>query len=106
MNIYHSPIPMYLMSCYAYEILSSSFLTDSQFDGLSHHIHEHWDEINHSHKKFIDRENCHSTSALTVEYYELPIIILTGTHDILGTDFKSSPIYEKIMTQLELRSVL
>lgn len=100
------PVACYLMSCYAYEILSDSFLTDFGFDKLGVFIQEHWDEIDHPHKKYIDREACHCTSALTVQYYELPLVVLTATHEILGTSFKVSPIFDKAMGQLALREFL
>lgn len=98
------PISCYLMSCYAYEQLNTSFLTDFGFDKLGVFIQENWDEIDHPHKKYIDKNNCHFTSALTVEYYELPLIVLTATHELLGTEFKSSPIFDKAMQQLKLRA--
>lgn len=106
MNIYHNPVAFYLMSCYAYEQLSDSFLTDSQFDELGRYIKKNWDEIDHPHKKYIDKTACHCTSALTVQYYELPLMVLTATHKLLGTRFESSPIFDKAMDQLVLREFL
>lgn len=106
MNWRRNPVAFYLMSCYAYEQLNDSFLTDFEFDELGRYIQKHWDEIGHPHKKYIDKEACHCTSALTVQYYELPFVILTSTHEILGTSFKVSPIFDKAMGQLALREFL
>ncbi len=83
MNWDHNPIGVYLMSCYAYEKLDKPFLTDYEFDMLGRYIDKHWDNLDHPHKKYIDREGVAFTSSITVPYHELPLIVLTATHQLL-----------------------
>jgi len=102
----HNPVGVYIMSCYAYEVLSDSFITDAEFDACGWHIAEEWDNLTHRHRDYINREACAFTSALTVPYEELPLIALSATHHKLGTRLEDSPIYNKIMEQLEFRQFI
>ena len=82
MQIRDNPIAIYIMSCYAYEELNSPFISDIVFDKLGKYIYDNWDDLEHKHKRFIDREGCAYTSALTVGYSELPTIIREATKQI------------------------
>ena len=101
-----NPIGIYLMSCYAYEKLNSSFISDRSFDMLGVYIDTHWKEIHHRHKKYINPAGLTATSSLTVGYHELPLIVLMATHRILKTDFTSSPIYELAMREAMVREFI
>lgn len=90
----HNPVGVYLMSCYAYEVLNDSFITDYQFDKLGAYLHKVGEFMDHRHIDLIDLENCQHTSALTVPYHELPTIIVGATYQKLGKPFPND-FYEK-----------
>lgn len=102
----HNPIGIYLMSCYAYEVLNKPFLSDAEFDALGRFINQWYDVLEHRHKQFIDEEACAYTSAVTVPYEELPLIVLGATHHKVGVPFKESPIYQQAMLNAEIRALI
>lgn len=94
------------MSCYAYEQLDSCFIDDRSFDMLGYYIDEHWEELEHPHKEYVDRERVAHTSSLTVPYHELPLIVLWATHHKLETEFRASRIYKKAMLETYMRELI
>ena len=94
------------MSCYAYEQLNNSFIADRSFDILGNYINDHWDELEHPHKEYVDSAGVYCTSSLTVGYHELPLIILMATHRILNSEFCASPIYKSAMREALLREFI
>lgn len=78
------------MACYAYEELAESIMTDFEFDMLGRYIYDNYDKLEHRHKYLIDRENCHSTSALTIPYDDLPTIIKEATYYVIEEQEKEN----------------
>lgn len=82
----HNPVGVYLMSCYAYEVLDNPFLADADFDELGRFIADNYESLNHRHKYIIDRERCAHTSGITIPYREWPSIIIgAATQFATGT---------------------
>lgn len=102
----HNPVGVYLMSCYAYVMLDSPFLEDWSFDTLGKYIEDTWAHIDHPHKKYIDPVGVSFTSSLTVPYEQLPPIIFWATHQKIGTDFRTSPIYNRAMREVLVREFI
>jgi len=53
MNMY---VPWYIMAAYAYYVEDSPILSDRTFDNISKRILENWDEIEHIHKKYLNKD--------------------------------------------------
>lgn len=49
-------IPWYIMAAYAYYVEDSPILSDRTFDNMSKRILENWDEIEHIHKKYLNKD--------------------------------------------------
>ena len=49
-------IPWYIMAAYAYYVEDDPILEDNRFDMMSNRILEHWDEIEHRHKKYLTKD--------------------------------------------------
>lgn len=49
-------VPWYIMAAYAYYVQDDPILQDNIFDTLSKRILEHWDEINHRHKDYLNKD--------------------------------------------------
>jgi len=49
-------IPWYIMAAYAYYVEDSPILSDRTFDNMSKKILEKWDEIEHIHKKYLNKD--------------------------------------------------
>ena len=49
-------VPWYIMAAYAYYVDDDPILEDHIFDRLSTKMLAHWDEIEHFHKHFLNKE--------------------------------------------------
>jgi len=49
-------VPWYIMAAYAYYVEDDPILEDNRFDMMSNRILEHWDEIEHRHKKYLTKD--------------------------------------------------
>ena len=49
-------VPWYIMAAYAYYVEDDPILEDSRFDMMANRILEHWDEIEHRHKKYLTKD--------------------------------------------------
>jgi|TARA_Y100000389_G_scaffold204831_1_gene259985 hypothetical protein len=49
-------IPWYLMAAYAYYVEDNPILEDKTFDMIAKRILNHWDEIEHFHKKCLSKD--------------------------------------------------
>ena len=49
-------VPYYIMSAYAYYKEDDPIISDSTFDKMAQFILENYDNINHPHKVYLDRE--------------------------------------------------
>jgi hypothetical protein len=61
-------VPYYLMSSYLYYEKNTQVLTDAEFDKVCFLLHEKWDEIDHPHKKIIEKENLLAQTGYNIEY--------------------------------------
>lgn len=49
-------VPWYIMAAYAYYVDDNPILEDSTFDRLAKRLLKHWDEIEHFHKEFLNKD--------------------------------------------------
>ena len=49
-------VPWYMMAAYAYYVEDDPILEDNVFDMLAKRMLEHWDEIEHPHKKYLSKD--------------------------------------------------
>ena len=49
-------VPWYIMAAYAYYVEDNPLLTDGSFDRLTTRLLEKFDEVEHLHKEFIDKD--------------------------------------------------
>lgn len=52
----HLTVPWYIMASYAYYEEDDPILTDSFFDRLAKKILNNWDEIDHRHKEYLNKD--------------------------------------------------
>ena len=52
-----NPIARYLMCAYAYYVEDDPLISDTEFDELGKYILEHYDAIDHPHKKYVTKSN-------------------------------------------------
>lgn len=52
-----NPVAKYLMCSYAYYKEDDPLISDAEFDELGKWMLEHWDAIDHPHKKYITRHD-------------------------------------------------
>ena len=51
---YNLLVPWYLIASYAYYVEDKPILSDQQFDRLAKRLLEHWDEVEHRHKDYLN----------------------------------------------------
>lgn len=68
-------VPQYLIHSLLYYQLGDSVITDSEFDDLCHTILDHWDEINHPHKRFLTKEDMTAGTGFALPFAELPTVV-------------------------------
>ncbi|WOE76309.1 DNA ligase LigA-related protein [Alterisphingorhabdus coralli] len=84
-------VPWFLMASYAYYEKDDPFLTDSFYDKMCLMLIKQWDQIEHRHKTFIDRDALGAGSAYHIDWSQLPTIIkdaadhLTAKYHSLAT---------------------
>jgi hypothetical protein len=71
-------VPFYLMSSFLYYKEDLSPLTDHKYDMLCKKLLKHWDDIEHQHKKYIDKEALSSGTGYYINWDELPSRIKGG----------------------------
>lgn len=49
-------VPWFLMAAYAYYEEDNPILTDARFDKLAKMMYNNWDDIEHHHKEYIDKD--------------------------------------------------
>lgn len=91
------------MACYAYEVLDEPIMSDTDFDELGNWLADWGDCMAHPHVGYIDLDACRYTSAVKVPYHELPLLVLTATHNALGSTLSTSPIYTDALKALKGR---
>ena len=52
-----NPIARYLMCAYAYYVEDDPLISDTEFDELGKYILEHYDAIDHPHKKYVTKSD-------------------------------------------------
>ena len=55
--IMKNPIAKYLMCSYAYYEEDNPLVSDDEFDNLAKWLLEHWDSVDHPHKKYITKHD-------------------------------------------------
>ena len=49
-------VPWYIMAAYAYYVDDDPIMEDALFDKIAKRILEHWDEIEHRHKSYLNKD--------------------------------------------------
>ena len=49
-------VPWYIMASYAYYVEDDPIMEDTLFDKMAKRILEHWDEIEHRHKSYLNKD--------------------------------------------------
>ena len=70
------------MCAYAYYEEDSPLISDQEFDELGKHILEHWDAIEHPHKKLLDKSMLEAGTYLG----EYPEIVKGNVRDYRATN--------------------
>ena len=58
-----------------YYQLGDSVIEDTEFDDLCHTILDHWDEINHPHKRFLTKEDMVAGTGFGLSFTDLPTVV-------------------------------
>jgi hypothetical protein len=78
-------VPWYLSASLAYYHWDEHILADVTYDWLCRVLTEHWDTIEHRHKRFItmDPEARKVASGFNVPFEQLPTIIVRSTRSLI-----------------------
>lgn len=98
-------VPWVLMASYLYYHEDKTILSDVVYDSVIKDIVEHWDEIDHCHKRFLDFESLKSSSTMfQMKSCEYPLITISTAHRLLArlTDSAIPPPVEIIEEKEEL----
>lgn len=61
-------IPWYLIASYAYYVLDRPVLSDATYDAICVMLDEEWDDLEHMHKWWIDRDDLSAGTRLSTRY--------------------------------------
>jgi hypothetical protein len=61
-------IPWYLIGAYAYYVLDTPVLSDATFDEICVMLDEEWDDLEHMHKGWVDRDDLSAGTRLSTLY--------------------------------------
>ena len=69
-------VAWFLISSYAYYVMSEPVMEDSTFDGLVKRLKEHWDEVDHPHKYLITESHLAAGTGYDIDH---PTIVKFAT---------------------------
>lgn len=72
---YNHLVPQYLIHSMLYYQLGDSVIEDTEFDDLCHTLLDHWEEINHPHKRFLTMEDLVAGTGFGLSFSDLPTIV-------------------------------
>ena len=64
-------IPFYLMGSYAYYVLDRPIMDDGTYDAICIMLDEEWDDVDHVHKSWINRDDLSAGTRMSTEYPSL-----------------------------------
>lgn len=79
-------VSWYLMAALAYEVQDRPILSDAAWDDLCRRMDARWDEIDHPHKRFVDRATLSSATASYINYDALPQIVTGAVRSLRKGD--------------------
>jgi hypothetical protein len=79
----YATVPLYLCSCYLYEVENSQVIEDHEFDTLCVHIKQNFKELKHPHKKYIQYDSLASATASYFDWKKLPDRIISAAKTML-----------------------
>lgn len=80
-------VPFYLIGAYAYYVLDSPIMPDSTFDTICRGLDDQWDEIEHMHKFWIDRDDLAAGTRLSTAY---PAMAMGAASALAGRPYRPS----------------
>lgn len=86
-------IPFYLMASYAYYELDSPIMSDADFDWCCRELDRLWDQVDHIHKMWIDRDDLSAGTKLHRSY---PSMAKGAACALAGLPYKPDGVREKI----------
>ena len=70
----NSLVPWYLMASYLYYLKDISLLQDHEYDLVCKEILERWDNIDHSHKELISKDDLRAGTGFSLKEEDYPAI--------------------------------
>lgn len=61
-------VPWYLMAAYAYYVLDAPIISDALFDSICRKLDKRWDQVEHVHKVWIDRDDLSAGTRMSTVY--------------------------------------
>lgn len=61
-------VPWYLMAAYAYYVLDAPILSDAMFDSICRKLDRKWDQVEHVHKVWVDRDDLAAGTRMSTVY--------------------------------------
>lgn len=61
-------IPWYLLASYAYYVLDVGLVSDATFDAICIMLDEEWDDVEHMHKWWINRDDLSAGTRISTSY--------------------------------------
>lgn len=66
-------VPWYLMASVMYYHMDAPILSDARYDEIARTLDERWDEVEHEHKKLIDRDSLKTGSLFALKLEDYPL---------------------------------
>lgn len=85
-------VPYWLMAAFMYEVENDPFLSDGCFDWMSAELLAKWDQVEHRHKRLIDREALRAGTGLAADLQNLPTLVKDAARHLVSKYARSTEI--------------
>jgi hypothetical protein len=94
-------VPYYLMSCFLYYKKNTNVLSDQEFDQLCHQLIDQWDNIEHPHKKFINKGDLVAQTGFNLKYPKIVQVAALGWQEEWDKKEEKTDIMESEVQDIE-----
>lgn len=85
-------LQLFLMCSYAYYIRYDSLIEDSEYDSITRHLHDHWDEFDHQHKHLVDKGDLKAGTLYKMSAEDYPMMVRQATEIWMREKFQREEV--------------
>lgn len=75
-------VSWWLLASYAYYVKRKPLITDQLFDRINTELIEHWDDVEHIHKKLISEDDLRAYSAFSLKDYPKVVKVVFNEYGV------------------------